>query len=461
MLYLAGMEEQPPDRSHGGRGQQPVTGPRQTEEQYIPQQQWYYGPAPFNPIKEIVKTIKTVLWSTGFLVFMLMLVLSVALLFALTPAIQDWITAPTADGSNPTETLFLILPIPVGIVKLSGLSFQVWHLFMLTILAACFFYGLYDLFTSWLSKKDNALLSMIYPEKASSGLEGVGKLLMATTFFSMVYFLLLGAGGVVPETPGFETLATTELLYRLFSASVYEELVSRVLFIGLPILLMALLLKWKRPYLKFLLGGGMRLNVVTTSWIFISALIFAYAHVPSWDLWKFPQVFISGMALGYAFVAFGLYASILLHFSVNFVTGSVVALWPDNFALQVGVGLAYLIWIIAGSYFFFNYSQRFIRRMREMMGMRTTRQMPNQYPEGTGTHEYYGPAPQNYHYPTSQHPSAHPPPQVTPHQPMQRGFVCRFCGNTSAKYENRAFTCLRCGNPAQNQESGREPSQQN
>jgi len=397
---------------------------------YPPVQTYNYMPEPINPVHELIRAMKSLLWSSGFLTYIIMLIISVILLFAITPAIQGWITTPSADtGELPTEMIFLILPVPVGLFLLSGLSFQIWHLIVLAILGSSFFYAVYDLYRSWSKKDNSALISITTPEKAKSGLEGVGKLFMATAFFSLVYFVLIEAGGVVTETPGFEELASIELLYRLFSAAVFEELVSRILLIGFPLLMIALIMKWKPPYSKLLIGGGMRLNIITLLLILSSSLIFAFAHVQSWDFWKVPQVFVSGMALGYAFVAYGVYASILLHFSVNFTSSVLITLWPDNFGLELGIGLIFLVWIVVGAFFFFDYLLRFSRRMMELMKIKTA---PRPVQQGPG----YG------------YPPQYPPPQAAPPYQTQtayRGYVCPNCGNTNAGYKDGELVCMRCG----------------
>jgi hypothetical protein len=273
------------------------------------------------------------------------------------------------------------------------------------------------MFASWLDRKKGFEESLTEPEKAGTGIEGVAKLYFAITFFSFVYFLLLEGGGISPTTPAFEEMSMNELLYRLFNAAVWEELVSRSVLIGVPLLVLAVFLRWERPYYRFLIGGGMRLNALTIWLIIISSLVFAFAHVGSWDLWKVPQVLVSGMALGYAFVRFGVHASILLHFSINFVTSWVYELWPEDSIAIIILGMMVLLWIFAGAYFFIDYSLRFGRKF---VGLGRTpqdemREARQKMPAGIQA---------------------------------QRGFVCSHCGNISARYENGMLICLRCNEPS-------------
>ncbi|KYK25978.1 MAG: hypothetical protein AYK23_03315 [Candidatus Proteinoplasmatales archaeon SG8-5] len=372
------------------------------------------------PFKEMLYVMKAALWSTSAISYLVLLVLSVAFLFALTPDIQNWISTPLPNGVMHEEVLFIIFPLPMKFAELDGMAFQAWHIVVLGIFALCFFYGLYRMLGPMLENRKAAEDSLVNPDRAGTGIQTVAKLFFAVTFFSFLYFVFLEGGGVSPDTPAFDQMSTNELLYRLFSASVWEEIVSRSLLIGFPLMLFAAALKWDRPYTKFLLGGGMRLNTLTIWLIIISSVVFALAHVGSWDFWKVPQVLVSGMALGFAFVRFGLYASVLLHFSINFVTSWVYEFASGNEAVEVLLGMVVLLWIIAGSYFFIDFTLKFGKKL---LGIdRTARKVPEE----------------NRHIPVESR---------TP-----GGFVCPHCGNYSARYGNGVLTCLRCNRPYSDEE---------
>jgi ribosomal protein L37AE/L43A len=125
---------------------------------------------------------------------------------------------------------------------------------------------------------------------------------------------------------------------------------------------------------------------------------------------------VSGLALGYAFVRFGLYASILLHFSINFVTSWVYEFTSEESVGFLILGMVVLLWIVAGSYFFVDYSFRFGRRLLGMDPIPKTQRAARR--------------------------------KVTREVPQGRGFVCPHCGNVAARYENGVLICLRCGRPA-------------
>lgn len=407
--------------------------PQQPAQQVQPPPYWQPVPLHYNPFSEVIRVIKAMFWSAGFISFLIMFIIGMAIVIAYTPAIQEWIITPGQDGLLPSDAIFVITPIPVGFT-IEGISLQVWHMFVLAFLTLCFAYCIFELFKAWGSKKGTAVQALTMPEKAGTGIEAVAKLLMAITFFSVVYYLILGSGGVEPGTPDLESMPIPELIYRLFSASVFEELISRVLLIGVPLLFIALLLRWKGQYRSLLLGGRLKLNVLTLGLIVFSSMMFAFAHALSWDFWKVPQVLVSGMALGYAFVQYGLYASILLHFSVNVVTNALVQIWPDDITITMVVGMILLLWFFAGAYFLLDYLIRFAAKFRQIIN---TTFAPVPVTAGAQA--------------DGEIPAGQPeePPSKKAHDQYSLaygGLVCQHCGSTSATYENKKLVCMRCKN---------------
>ena len=414
-----------------------------------------------DPFREIFRTVKAMLWSTAFISFLLVLVLSFFIVLAMTPEIQQWITIPSVQSvDDPTVLLlprgvfFIIFPFPVLLFTFSGTGFQVWHILMLSILIGAFTYGKYDLLKNWFSRKNQYMLSLLAPEKANSSLEGVAKLFMATSFFSVVYFIFLAMINVQMNTPPFDEFSRPELIYGLFNASVFEELVSRVLLVGVPLVIIGLIRKWKNP-LKKLIGGGLDITPATMGLIIFSGIFFALAHVGSWDLWKVPQVLVTGLALGYAFVRYGLHASILIHFSIN-LSSSAMDIWPNNIILGSLLGIAFFIWIVIGSYFFFDYIWRLLKKLEIVQKPQPTAQAPPFYPGHAPPgiqHSSVQPGQALPHTPpaVNQQPPNWPPKNNAPpplpviRQPNHRGFVCPNCNHTGAVYSDGKLTCMHCG----------------
>ncbi len=100
-------------------------------------------------------------------------------------------------------------------------------------------------------------------------------------------------------------------------AAVWEEVIVRMAFIGVPMAVLALC-HLRKDFWKYLLGGfGMsRLSVVL---ILVSALVFGFGHLSGWGFWKVLPTTITGIALGYLYVRFGIHVSIAFHFLVDYM----------------------------------------------------------------------------------------------------------------------------------------------
>ena len=416
---------------------------------------------PEDPVRELLRMVKGMLWSTAFISYLAIIVMSFIIVLAMTPEIQNWITTPSVPSAddpsileNPIEYIFIIFPFPVLLFTISGAGFQAWHILMLSILIGAFAYSKYELWKDWLSRRGQMLISLTNPDKAKSSIEGVAKLFMACSFFSTMYFIFLELGSIEMNSPAFDEFARAELIYGLFNASVFEELISRVLLIGVPLLAIGIARKWKNPWKK-LFGGNVDITPMTMSLITFAAIFFALAHVGSWDLWKVPQVLVTGFALGYAFVRYGLHASIMIHFSIN-LSSSIMEIWPDSMLAGGILGMSFFIWIVIGGYFFFDYIWRLLIKLKFL-----SRPQPNIQTSQIN----YGPPPQagyqqpspgyqqSYQEPVQHQQQTHvpsqPPPQYIPPPPQMRqmssrGFICPNCGNTGASYADGRLTCLRC-----------------
>ncbi len=151
---------------------------------------------------------------------------------------------------------------------------------------------------------------------------------MATLFFAlmclqMAYYLLI-LGSVDTYVPPVDEMPFWLQLYLLLEASVWEEVVSRIFYIGLPMMLLASLRGESGAWRRLL--GGFEMDKPAVALIFISAAIFAFAHLAGWDVYKLLPTFLVGLAMGYLFVRYGLYASIALHLSFDYLTLPAAAL---------------------------------------------------------------------------------------------------------------------------------------
>ena len=93
-----------------------------------------------------------------------------------------------------------------------------------------------------------------------------------------------------------EEFSKTPLYWVYANAAVWEEVITRIVWIGVPMAVLGLLCK-KKDALKYLVGGfGMSRAALVL--IVISSVIFGFGHLSGWGLWKVIPTLISGLAMG-------------------------------------------------------------------------------------------------------------------------------------------------------------------
>jgi hypothetical protein len=73
--------------------------------------------------------------------------------------------------------------------------------------------------------------------------------------------------------------------------------------------------------------------------------VFGAAHVPLWDVWKFPSTFVTGLFLGFLFLRYGLAAAIVFHFLNDYLPPVVALSAQTAFPVLVVVAL-YLLMVV-------------------------------------------------------------------------------------------------------------------
>lgn len=203
------------------------------------------------------------------------------------------------------------IPFPVVIFTLSGMPLQIYWTLIVVVILICIAKSVMGLLEAYRESKNNKTPQSI--EK--SGLFWVSVLLCGTIFIQFVYNFILLFFGMSIDTSWVDEYTTIELFFLVVDASVWEELITRMAYIGLPMVIASLILTKSKNSWKYLFGGfGMsKLALVL---IIFSGIIFGVAH-NGWGIEKiFPSALV-GFVLGYLFVRFGLYASILFHFVNN------------------------------------------------------------------------------------------------------------------------------------------------
>jgi membrane protease YdiL (CAAX protease family) len=268
------------------------------------------------------------------------------------------------------DYLFVSFPIPPFLFGLPfvliGGSLLTFFIFISVVIILSFLF----LFKSSLSgafdliKKAGSKLRAPMMETDNS-LIMLGQLFIALYSFNLLFSFILRIGQVSTRVPDFASLSNWAFIYNLTSAAVYEEIISRVLLIGIPLFIIhAVLGRLKDSKRNYLLGGGFSINKLTIILIIFSSITFGLAHAPGWDYWKVIPTFVSGFALGYLFIKKGIFASILLHFMFNFLSIP-LRIFGNPFGLACLYSILILFWITAGIIYQGYYLSRIIKFFRK------------------------------------------------------------------------------------------------
>jgi hypothetical protein len=315
----------------------------------------------------------------------------------------------------------------------------------------------------WMLRKSFAPLSdeltVKYPDQGHSPLYIIATIFMAVLSFNIIFYLFVQTTGASPTTPSFDSQELWQTIYGFAEASVWEEVVSRILLIGLPLLLVDSLLRSKDPERKmrklhhYVLGGGFTIGRKEAFFLVFSSIMFGTAHVFSWDVFKIFPAALAGLAFGYLFLRLGVYAAILLHFSFDFLSVP-LDVFPDSSLLTTVLGLTLIAWVVLGIPYLVLYASKAIGWFR---GKRIWPDVPKPTAQPSYGYNYapyqyvpYPPAP--YVPPAPSGGGSAPPPvpvpppgQVRTNDPTAFGFTCRNCGNREASYKDGQLTCIRCG----------------
>ncbi len=391
---------------------------------------WMQGyPPQRKPISWRV-VIKTLL-AYGMLTFVFQLLLGLAALVYGTTIVLPEIV----DHSYP---LYVIAPVLMLIGEVSGEALAAYYMFLVVAILAS---AIWLFLTS--AKGFHKELTMKAEPRKHSALFDLCGLMFAVLFMNVLVVLLTEALSGEPISPT-EDVELWELLFLLANASVWEELIVRVLLIGVPLLLIHLATHKLQPKAhRYLLGGGFSIGAIEVVLILVSSGLFGFAHLGGWGAWKVFPASVAGVAFGYMFMRHGLASAIMLHFGFDYLSmPTEVFAGGDSLGALMLFGLAALAWMAMGAVFFGYY----ILRMTEFV---TKGKYFEERPAA--------PAPYPFYYAQQRAPT--PPPPVQRMQgdhaevwgpPTAPGgppgfFVCPACGHTEASWRDGRFHCLRCG----------------
>jgi hypothetical protein len=322
-----------------------------------------------------------------------------------------------------SKLIYIITPWIVDIFKLEGPTLIGYFFFLVFAITASFAYMVYKS----LPRLPDELKGNVVEEHTP--LYRIGTLFCATVFCSFLVYGLLALFDVNPTVPEFAELPLWKQIFSMAGASVWEEVVCRVLLIGVPLLAYHLLTHQGMDYKRYLLGGNIALDRPALVLLIFSSAMFALAHLFIWDFWKLLPTFVSGLALGYLFLRYGLYAAIMLHFFIDYLTIP-LEVWPSGDLALIAVGL--LTWgiLLVGSAYFVYYILKVLEFVngKPLVARKVAPVAVVTVPGGpSGIPGRPAPAPP---YPPNQY---------------DFGFRCRSCGNGEARYQDGALYCTRCG----------------
>jgi hypothetical protein len=433
-----------------GRGMS-APGPVPPQYQYNPYQPYgnQYG-YPYNssyqPVSESENLRTAARWIASVVVFVLLLVVSFNVIVLVWGIGQ---VLPNVAGHS--AYLFIITPWLVDILRISDAEISIYFLFLVVAIVASFVWML----KKSLHKFAHELTFQIHDE-GHSPLYMISTLFFAVIAFNILFYIAIGFFGSSPSVPG-QAADLWQILYSYAQASVWEEVITRVLLLGVPLLLIAIATNKVKDPKHYILGGGFQLGKTELTLLVFSSAMFGLAHSFNWDIYKVLPAFIAGMAMGYLFLKFGLYAAIMFHFFTDYLSMS-LSIWPDNLGLELAIGLMMLVFIAVGVIYFIHYSFKAFELFTgiKLIRKRPVAAGPTYYPP----QPYYNPYPQGYYDPYQnppnmyqqyqqypQTPQAPPYPQPTPPTGPDNGFgfICPHCGGTEARYSDGKFECLKCG----------------
>lgn len=266
------------------------------------------------------------------------------------------------------------------------------------------------------------------PVHEHSPLYMAGTLIMAMFVVTIIFQIIIpGITGQSSSSPSYSNLEHWQLLYRSAEAPVWEEIITRVLLLGIPLMIVDVIRKAvndseMKPLRRYILGGGFKFGKAELLFLIISSILFGYAHLGSWDFFKIIPATAAGFAMGYMYLKFGLYASISMH-AINNLLGFSTLLIPSGWMNTV-VALTSLGMLAFGVAYLPNYVIKIIKWASTSL---STKKVRNACPVIAG-----------------ESPIDESAEDINDLESQEIKFKCNNCGNESAVIENGEVVCTKC-----------------
>jgi hypothetical protein len=252
-------------------------------------------------------------------------------------------------------------PVPMGFLYLRGWQLSHWHSVLIGAIAMSVTILVVKDGPGMLRELRRAARTGTLPDmRTDNGWVLVFRIFLALLFLNVVFYMLLWAFQVKTNVPAFGEEPLWQQLYMFANASVWEELLSRVLMLGVPLFAYYLLARRRRPVpgWRFLCGGGIPIDTAAGALLVFQGVVFGLAHVNGWDIFKAVPTVVTGFAFGYLFLARGLWAAILLHFTFDYIDVTFTVLGSGATPVY---GLLNLLWMLVGAILFVHFLLIFAR----------------------------------------------------------------------------------------------------
>ena len=216
-------------------------------------------------------------------------------------------------SADISSNLKVAVYVPLGIddlvlTRLRGTAVSVIFALDLVIIGVCLAYAVYSFYRGYMNEQ--ATGDTDYTEK--TGLVGCSTILAVSLLLSVIYIMMTAVSGNAPDTSWMSSFTDFEMVFYLTRAGVIEEIMYRVFWIGVPMVVVALIVARNSRCWQFLLGGfGM--SKAAFILLVVSSVLFGLAHLNGWGWSKVPDAALGGLLFGYIYIQYGLYASILAH----------------------------------------------------------------------------------------------------------------------------------------------------
>jgi len=252
--------------------------------------------------------------------------------------------------------IFILVPVPLLLLLLVDMAAYIWYLFLVVVISSCMLIFLYRGLPAYFNKISKEPLSY-----KTNEIQELAEIYSMLLFLNVIIVLIMHIFAVKTPTIGIEKIPLYSQMLQLLHASVYEEIVTRLVFLGIPVYIWHLLASTQRDGEKLkiwrIFGGGYEFGVPELTFTLVSATIFGIAHTPAWGWWKFFPTFIAGIAMAYLYLKYGIHMTILLHFTTDFMTIPMAM----NTKVYMVFGLMFMLLIILGIVFTISYSIRILQ----------------------------------------------------------------------------------------------------